>query len=454
MLVLWGCNVIRLGHGMRHGLLYQACLSDVVAVITTTGLPSSDPSEQTLLLGLLAEGSSLGTVVAEFNRSVDNRHGVGQQGRFMLFGNPSLRLIGEPPVSVRVRAIPDGVSLDIPRRLSERPEGCFVRTSAREATNGNVLVRTSPDAWFYGGYLSDGRGYFWATSRRVASRSDPLRVDLLPLRDSSDLSRTTAVQLFSALQHWPRLLDRLRRASTNEPSTALFEQWLARIPFTLLMLEFRTLESRIGSWPFTVRGSIALRDDEPVPADVVTLSDGLMACLLKGAKLFGMARLLDFTPGTGPEIMTPVANSLCACGRGSLCLRHRLQPGGARSAYAERQCEACGAIAIDDGRRVLQLARCDTSVQQGSRLGYSLQCVAPDREHLHVVHAGVLAPWSTSHAMVTTPHHAAAVPPGSQAILNEAIVVPDRFARGMHRAGIYAVVSGAFWFFGWNVEVT
>jgi len=450
VLVLWGCNLVRFGTILRRGLVFQACQSDTLAVISATEPLSGSLAEQASLLGLIAEGRPLGDVVAVMNKTLKQTYCMttGQIGPFILFGNPNLTLRGSAVHYAAVEMTEHGIKMPIPKQSSASESGCFVRITPPES--GYVSIRTKPPGvWLQGSYLSTGDCYAWVKSDPGEESSDSLTVLLdRPPDDPFEEERVALCRVRDSLLNWLILLERFKQMASDPEDVQFFTDSLAKLPAAFAMLRWISLKREPVQWRalWTWDDAFGNAPGSKMLDDIGTMSTTFLDSVLWAIRTFGADRVLQALPGIPQRGTQPEPEKPCDCGRGRLWRRMYLS--GTDDSVCNRgeyQCEICDALDIDDGRRLMQLQPIQRRVQRGQTIEYTLKYTAPCDECLHIRYGAVLGRWSREEDQITGHRCDVHVPLGQSSEIVGDLTVPQDCARGSRRLFVVAIVNGWLW---------
>lgn len=438
VLVLEGCNVLRLGAApdtLRHGLVYQASLSGAVAVVASIALMHVVPGADALLIGLLQDGWPLGQAVARINRA--RRASVGAAvgralGPLLVVGNPRIKLRGVPPERATVEArTPHEMTLTLPARAGQ-PHGCVVRFELPAGSGSYIQVLERPELlWLKGAVTEEGKAYLWARW----SSADPIPPVQLAITqaDPWQAERACWRSTIDALLGWVPVLGVLTMRTDASPAYAAIAELLPGLIERLaraassLMGDERILVDRASRGAFCV---VQQRQ-------VAQLCELLVGCALEALQVHGISAVIDLEGREeASEIFGPVGG--CSCGRGRQWAQRFALASRRRVEY---QCDACGGIDVDDGRRLVRVQ--DAPEVSEGFLVCTLQVEAPETQHLELAGVAAVQPW-----LRDDPWHVSAcvrvqVPAGTTSVLRVAVPLPDNPKPGLHRVCMLTVVNGA-----------
>jgi hypothetical protein len=438
VLVLEGCNVLRLGaeaDALKYGLVYQAGLSGAVAVVASIALMHVVPGADALLIGLLQDGFTLGQAVARVNRvrSASVGAAVGRAlGPLLVVGNPRLRLRCIPPERATVEiGAQQEMTLTLPANASQ-PHGCAAVFDIPLGSGSHIQVLDRPARlWLKGAITEGGRAYLWARwsadgpvppVRLATKHADPWRAERACWRSTIDAllgwvpvlgvlaMRTDASPAYAAIAEvLPSLVERFARAASS------------------LMDDERILVDRASRDAFcaTQRHQIAL------------LGELLFGCALEALQSYGIGAVIDLEGREEAlEIFGPVGG--CNCGRG--------RQWGQRFALASRkrveyQCDACGGIDVDSGRRLVRVYA-SPEVSPGF-LTCTLEVEAPGAENVEVAWGAAVQPWLRDDPWHVSSCSRSWIPAGTTTVLRVTVTLPENPRPGLNRVCMLTIVNGA-----------
>lgn len=437
VLVLEGCNVLRLGaapDALTHGLVYQAGQSGAVAVVASIALMHVVPGADALLIGLLQDGFTLGEAVARANRA--RRAGVGAAagrvlGPLLVVGNPRLKLRCAPPERATVDPGEQEMTLTLPASAS-RPRGCVTVFDIPACPGSYIQVLDRPAAlWLNGAITDEGRAYLWARwsadgpvppVRLAIGHADPWRAERACWRATID-----------ALLGWVPVLGVLTMRADASPVYASIAELVP------------SLIERFA------RAASSLMDDERILVDrasrdafcatqqrqLVQIGALLAGCALEALQSYGISAIIDLEGREeASEVFGPVGR--CNCGRG--------RQWGQRFALGSRtrveyQCDACGGIDVDDGRRLVRV-HASPEVSAGFLI-CTLEVEAPSDENVEVACAAAVQPWLRGDPWHVSACSRSLVPAGTATVLRAAVPLPANPRPGLNRVCMLTVVNGA-----------
>lgn len=450
VLVLWGCDNVRLDATAVDQLVCQAWRSDAIAVVASSNFVPSRVGMHALLLGLLSDGATLGRAVRELNAllgtSSDVRSSVGPM---LLFGNPNLMLRGHIVSRGTVRDVGNGITVKIPRDHLAAPEGSFVRFDSQRKTRlPSYLCDKTASMWCHGAYTADGIGYLWARLADSNETSSP-HITLEPVSTPPTEDCETFQCLADALLLWQTKLDSCVRQGRDTSNLERYKSCQSEIPKTLERC--RRLAKR---WPDREeyvmfdkrRDGMTMERVDKIDQETISLCEGFALLLLDQVRIW---RVSNFILGLRSLHCEPDLRSdvICTCGQGRMLARvYDLEPiVGHPRQRIEYRCEACGAIDVNDGRAVLRLISADTRVTQNSAVVCKLHARAPQEESLYISYGAIITPWLPTDSQPATVIKSLKISRGSTCHFEVRIDVPRDHLRGRQELAVCATVNGMVW---------
>lgn len=437
VLVLEGCNVLRLcaaPEPLKHGLVYQACQSGAAAVVASIALMHVVPGADALLIGLLQGGFTLGEAVAQANqvrRASAGAAVVRTFGPLIVVGNPHLKLRCTPPERATVEYGEREITLTLPAS-AKQPHGCIAMCKFPASAGSYIHVLDRPDSlWLNGAMTEEREVYLWARW----SASGPVPQVRLAIRydDLWAAERACWRSTVNALLGWVPVLAVLKMRGDASPVYASIAELLP------------TLIERFA------RAASSLMDDAHILVDhagrdvfcatqrhqAVQLGDLLLGCAMEALQSYGIGAVIDLEGREEVlEVFGPVGR--CDCGRG--------RQWGQRFALGSRirveyQCDACGGIDVDDGRRLVRVhAPLETSAEL---LVCTLAVEAPNTEHVEVAFAAAVQPWLQGDPWHVSPRFRSQVRAGTVRVMHADVPLSENLKPGLNRVCMLTVVNGA-----------